>query len=72
MTLVRGLTRKRAVMSDEETCVYCKGRTEAHCDNGGCAWQRCSECSTILWPDAARAMRRGQPVPWPYSRPDAA
>jgi hypothetical protein len=59
-------------MKDMDTCIFCKGRTEAHCDNDGCAWQRCSECSTVVWATAGRAMRRGQPVPWPYYRPDAA
>lgn len=59
-------------MSDMDTCIYCNGRTGTHCDSAGCCWQRCTECDTILWPSAGRALRRGKSVAWPYYRPDPA
>jgi hypothetical protein len=53
-----------------DTCIFCKGATDPHCENGACAWQRCTGCQSTLWPTATRALHRGRPVPWPYSLPD--
>jgi hypothetical protein len=57
-------------MNSPSSCVYCKGPTDPHCAHAGCSWLRCTECQAVLWTSAARALHRGLPVPWPYSRPD--
>lgn len=53
-----------------DICIFCKGATDAHCENAACAWQRCPTCESVLWTSAARAVHRGRSVPWPYARPD--
>jgi hypothetical protein len=57
-------------MTNNDSCIYCKGATEPHCETTGCDWDRCSECGAVIWSAAGRAMHRGRSVPWPYSWPD--
>lgn len=53
-----------------DACIYCKGTTEAHCGNRTCEWKQCTECGTVLWASASRAMRQGRSVQWPYTTPE--
>jgi hypothetical protein len=53
-----------------DTCIFCKGATDPHCENVACTWQRCPACESVLWTSATRAVYRGRSVPWPYARPD--
>jgi hypothetical protein len=53
-----------------DTCIFCKGATDPHCEYAACTWQRCPTCESVLWTSAARAVYRGRSVPWPYARPE--
>lgn len=55
-----------------ESCVFCRADLKAHCKTGHptCRWLTCPECKTVIDPDAMRALRGSEPVPWPHAKPE--